>query len=113
MLPKVDFVGEIGLDFSNEGLSTKAEQLAAFRTIVKALAETNKFVTLHSRGEADTVLDVLEEFGVNNAVFHWYSGALSVLDRAIERGFYFRSILQWSARTRAVELSHESLVNVR
>lgn len=89
MLPKVDFVGEIGLDFSNEGLSTKAEQLAAFRTIVKALAKTHKFVTLHSRGAPDIVLDVLEEFGVYNAVFHWYSGALSVLDHAIERGFYF------------------------
>jgi TatD DNase family protein len=70
MLPKVSFVGEIGLDFSNKGLPTKAEQLAAFRIIAKGLAETHKFVTLHSRGAADTVLDVLEEFGVTNAVFH-------------------------------------------
>jgi TatD DNase family protein len=89
MLPKVDFVGEIGLDFSNEGISTKAQQLAAFRTIAKSLAETRKFVTLHSRGAADTVLAVLEEFNVTNAVFHWYSGSLGVLDRAIDRGFYF------------------------
>jgi TatD DNase family protein len=89
MLPKVDFVGEIGLDFSNEGKSTKAQQLAAFRTIAKSLADTNKFVTLHSRGAADPVLSVLEEFSVTNAVFHWYSGSLRVLDRAIDRGFYF------------------------
>jgi TatD DNase family protein len=89
MLPKVEFVGEIGLDFSNEGLSTKAQQLAAFRTIAKRLAETHKFVTLHSRGAADTVLAVLEEFSVTNAVFHWYTGPLGVLDRAIDRGFYF------------------------
>lgn len=89
MLPKVDFVGEIGLDFSNEGISTKAQQLAAFRTIAKSLADTNKFVTLHSRGAADPVLAVLEEFSITNAVFHWYSGPLRVLDRAIDRGFYF------------------------
>jgi TatD DNase family protein len=89
MLPDAEFVGEIGLDFSKEGVSTKAEQLVVFRTIAKALAGNRKFVTLHSRGAVDTVLDVLEEFGVQNVVFHWYTGALNVLDRAIERGFHF------------------------
>jgi TatD DNase family protein len=89
MVPEVAFVGEIGLDFSKEGLPTKAEQLAAFRSIVEACAGARKFITLHSRGAEDAVLSVLEEFAVPVAVFHWYSGPLPVLDRAIRQGFYF------------------------
>lgn len=88
-LPDVAFVGEIGLDFSREGIETKAQQLKVFRLIAEAVSGSSKFITLHSRGAANDVLDVLEECGVRNAVFHWYSGTLSVLDRAIEKGFYF------------------------
>ncbi len=89
VVPEVAFVGEIGLDFSREGLATKAEQLAAFRSIVRACAGERKFITLHSRGAEDAVLTVLEEFAVPGAVFHWYSGPLPLLDRASRQGFYF------------------------
>ena len=89
LVPEVSHVGEIGLDFSREGLGSKDQQLTAFRAIIKAISGTRKFVSLHSRGAEETVLDILDEFQVKMAVFHWYSGPLTVLDRAIAAGFYF------------------------
>ena len=89
LMPEVTHVGEIGLDFLREGLGSKNQQLAAFRAIIKAVSGIRKFVSLYSRGAEETVLAILDEFQVKMAVFHWYSGPLTVLDRAIEAGFYF------------------------
>jgi TatD DNase family protein len=89
LVPGAACVGEIGLDFSRDGLSSKSQQLAAFRAIIKAISGTQKFLSLHSRGAEESVLDILNEFKVELAVFHWYTGSLIALDRAIAGGFYF------------------------
>jgi TatD DNase family protein len=89
LAPEANFIGEIGLDFSREGAASKKEQLTTFRAIAKAIGGSRKFVSLHSRGAEEVVLDVLQEFGVDHAVLHWYSGSLTVLERAIAGGFYF------------------------
>ncbi|MAX38387.1 MAG: TatD family deoxyribonuclease [Gimesia sp.] len=89
LLEHVEFVGEIGLDYSRKGIGSKKVQLQAFREIAKALSQSARYVTLHSRKSAKDVLEVLEEFGVTNAVFHWYSDSISTLRRAIDAGHYF------------------------
>ncbi len=50
LAPSAAFIGEIGLDFSREGLASKSHQLTAFRCIAKAMAGNRKFISLHSRG---------------------------------------------------------------
>lgn len=87
-LKKTQFVGEIGLDYSREGTATRKQQLHAFRSIAEALGATAKFVTLHSRGSAEDVIEILEEFRVKKVVFHWFSGTHSALGRIIEAGHY-------------------------
>src|SRR3954463_10904234 len=47
LLPDVQFVGEIGLDSSREGASSRSEQLRIFRAIAAELSGKRKFVTLH------------------------------------------------------------------
>jgi len=89
LLPDVDFVGEIGLDFSREGFGTKAAQVTVFETIVEALGDRKRFVSLHSRGSADQVLDVLEKYRCHDVVLHWFTGSRSALERAIELGCAF------------------------
>ena len=89
LLPSVQFVGEIGLDSSREGASTRTEQLRIFRAIVGALAGKRKFVTLHSRGAEEDVADILHQCGVSECVFHWFSGGTKALKDIIERGHYF------------------------
>lgn len=89
MAPMVTHVGEIGLDFSKQGATTKERQLQAFRDIAKALSGSRKFISLHSRGAENVVLEVLQEFGIESAVFHWYTGPVEVLEKAIAQGCYF------------------------
>lgn len=89
LLPESDFIGEIGLDLSKEGFPTRTTQVRVFAAIIEALAGTSKFVTMHSRGAADEVLEMLKRFEFRNAVFHWYSGTLRTLEEAIEWGCWF------------------------
>lgn len=83
------FVGEVGLDFSREGKDTRKIQLESFRLVAKSVADGNKVVSLHSRGAESTVLDILSEYRVPNAIFHWYSGPLTVLDMVSSKGHLF------------------------
>ncbi len=89
LLPETSFVGEVGLDFSRHGAATKAEQLRTFRQVVAQLAPVRKFVSLHSRGAESAVLDVLGEYGIEQAVFHWYTGPARLISEALRAGHFF------------------------
>lgn len=83
------FVGEVGLDFSRDGKDTKQQQIASFRFVLGLLRQKPKFITLHSRRAEATVLELLNEYNVHPVIFHWYSGALTVLDEIVARGHFF------------------------
>lgn len=89
LLAQTSFVGEVGLDFSRDGIGTRELQLRAFREVVGAIRDAGaKFITLHSRRAETAVLEVLREFQVGPAVFHWFSGTRASLDRVLEAGHY-------------------------
>ena len=89
LLSQTSFVGEVGLDFSREGAETREVQTRAFREVIAAIRDAGaKFITLHSRRAETAVLDVLHEFEVGPAVFHWFSGTPASLDRVFEAGHY-------------------------
>ena len=87
------FVGEVGLDFSKRKADTAEKQLAAFRHIVAACAQTGgKLLSIHAIKSADAVLDVLEDAGTLDScdcIFHWFSGSSDQLWRAVRAGCYF------------------------
>lgn len=89
LLPSTTFIGEVGLDFSREGKPTARQQLDAFRRIAQLVGGVQKFVSIHSRGAERAVLEVLEEFRVPHAVFHWYTGPLGTLDNILQAGHAF------------------------
>ena len=89
LLSKTSYIGEIGLDFSKEGRDTKDIQIESLRFVFKEIQDRPRFVSLHSRGAESKVLELLEEFNIQSAVFHWYSGPLTVLDQAVRAGHYF------------------------
>jgi TatD DNase family protein len=89
LVDKTSYVGEIGLDFSRAGRSTKELQMESFRFVLRALQGKPKFITLHSRQAESATLDLLEEHERSPVVFHWYSGPLTVLNRALTKGHYF------------------------
>src|SRR5215471_8961860 len=75
LIDATSYIGEVGLDFSRDGIATKEEQLLAFQFVLRSLAGRRKFISIHSRRAESSVLDLLQENGHTRAVFHWYSGS--------------------------------------
>jgi TatD DNase family protein len=86
---RTSYIGEIGLDYSREGFSTKEIQLHTFRSILDIIGNGNKIVSLHSRRAEKEVLEQLVEFKIANAIFHWYSGSLGLIADIVANGYYF------------------------
>jgi TatD DNase family protein len=91
LLPKVQYVGEVGLDGSpphQETLETQAELL---REILDACAAVGgRTISLHSRGAAEMLLDLLEfEPRAGRFILHWFSAKPSVVARAAGLGCWF------------------------
>lgn len=90
LIDKTSYIGEVGLDFSRDGFETRELQIESFKFVLKTLNNKPKFITVHSRRAESAVLDVLEESQYSfPVVFHWYSGQLNVLERAIQKGHFF------------------------
>lgn len=83
------YIGEVGLDFSKEGYATKDIQLASFSKVLKLVTGQKKILSLHSRRAEKEVLGMLIQSKIKNAIFHWYSGPLSLIDQIAESGYYF------------------------
>lgn len=86
-LKETTYVGEVGLDFSEQGRNSRAQQETAFARVLE-MSRRGKLLTVHSRAAEATVLKLLEHGEVGPVVFHWYSGSMPVLRRLIDRGDY-------------------------
>lgn len=85
------FVGEVGLDGSYRHRTTLAQQEAVLREILRMCArEGGRIISLHSRGAASKILDVLaEQPRAGQFILHWYGGNKREVKRAVELGCWF------------------------
>jgi TatD DNase family protein len=88
-IDKTSYIGEIGLDFSKEGLATKDIQIKSFNFILECLINKKKILSIHSRNAEEYVFSMLIDKNIDNAIFHWYSGSIKILKKIIERGYFF------------------------
>jgi len=86
---QTSYIGEIGLDFSNEGLPTKEDQLVVLDNILFQLTGKKKIISVHSRRAEKFLFEMLCKHEIKNVIFHWYSGPLTLIPQIIERGYYF------------------------
>ena len=89
LLDQTSYIGEIGLDFSKEGLSTKEDQISTLRKLLEKLEGKKKIISVHSRKAEKELFDLLNEFNINNVIFHWYSGPIDLIPSIISKGYYF------------------------
>lgn len=91
LLPRSNYVGEIGLDGGPELKATWDCQRRLFDEILRMCgAAGGRIMTIHSRRAAGPVIDALAaraDAGV--AVLHWFSGSRRELQRAIDQGCWF------------------------
>lgn len=88
-LSRTSYIGEVGLDFSLEGISTKQLQVEIFEKILNTIASQKKILSIHSRRAEKEVLELLKKYKIRNAIFHWYSGGLNLIDEIVQSGYYF------------------------
>ncbi len=89
LLDQTSYIGEIGLDFSKEGLSTKDDQVFVLRKLLAKLESKKKIISVHSRKAEKELFDLLCEYNINNVIFHWYSGPIDLITSIIAKGYYF------------------------
>lgn len=89
LVNQTSYIGEIGLDFSKEGLATKDEQVAVLRELLSAIRGKKKIVSVHSRKAEKELLALLSEYEIENVVFHWYSGPVDLIPDILAQGYYF------------------------
>ena len=88
-LNRTSYIGEIGLDFSKEGVMTKDAQIQMFQKILSKLKGQKKILSVHSRKAEAEVLALLKEYDIKNVIFHWYTGKTSLIPDIISHGYYF------------------------
>ena len=89
LLDQTSYIGEIGLDFSKEGLSTKDNQVFVLKKLLAKLEGKKKIISVHSRKAEKELFDLLCEYNINNVIFHWYSGPIDLIPSIISKGYYF------------------------
>lgn len=85
---KTSYIGEVGLDFSKEGIETKEQQINSFKKILEAVVNKPKILSIHSRRAEKEILQLLKDYQIRNAIFHWYSGGLKLIDRIVDSGYF-------------------------
>ena len=88
-LGRTSYVGEIGLDFSSEYISTKDIQISCLKSILEVIQGKNKIISVHSRRAEKELFSLLLDYNIKNVIFHWYSGPLPLISDIISKGYYF------------------------
>ena len=89
LVDQTSYIGEIGLDFSQKGVTTKEDQVAVLRELLSAIRGKKKIVSVHSRKAEKELLALLSEYEIEVVVFHWYSGSVDLIPAILGRGYYF------------------------
>ncbi|NQT72494.1 MAG: TatD family hydrolase [Chloroflexi bacterium] len=83
-------IGEIGLDYHKKvrQRADKDTQHQVLKDVLEIAREFDKPISMHSRYSWRDCLNIVKESRVQKAVFHWYSGPLSVLGELHTAGFF-------------------------
>ena len=83
-------VGEIGLDYDKRVLKVASRELQqeVLNRLLTIAKEHDKPAVIHSRYAWKDALGLVQEAGVEKAVFHWFTGFSSVLKDIIDGGYF-------------------------
>jgi TatD DNase family protein len=80
-------IGEAGLDYYHcKDAPGRVRQAEVFQRVIDLAGSLDKPLVIHSRDAEQPALDMVKHLG--KVVFHCYSGSLSTMKEAVDRGFY-------------------------
>jgi TatD DNase family protein len=83
-------LGEIGLDHHFvKDRSLYPAQRRVLEFFLKAAADQDKIVNVHTKGAERDVGELLVRHKIKRAIIHWYSGPREVLSEYLSQGWYF------------------------
>lgn len=88
-IKNTNYIGEVGLDFSNFSKRQQEKQKEVFSFICNIAAKERKIMSIHSRKAEKEVIEILDNNKVEFAIFHWYSGNFNLISEIIDRDYYF------------------------
>lgn len=89
LIDQTSYIGEIGLDFSRDGITSKDVQVAVLRAVLATIQDKKKIISVHSRRGEKELLELLCEYNIKNVIFHWYSGPVGLIPAILDQGYYF------------------------
>lgn len=83
-------IGEVGLDYHPKvkKKANKKQQKEVLEQIILLAKKYKKPLILHSRYAWRDVFLLVSRLGLEKAVFHWYSGPLSILKEILKKGYF-------------------------
>ena len=80
-------IGEAGLDYYHcKNAPDRKRQAEVFRKVIDMACTLDKPLVIHSRDAEQPALDMVKH--LDKVVFHCYSGSLSTMKEALDRGYY-------------------------
>jgi TatD DNase family protein len=85
--PRVVAVGEIGLDFEEKGAPERNVQVARLHELCDLAVELDLPVSIHNRGAAAEILDVIDAHKGLRGVMHYFALEWEWAERFLDLGF--------------------------
>ncbi|SEO16016.1 Qat anti-phage system TatD family nuclease QatD [Palleronia pelagia] len=90
LIDEAPYVGEVGLDGSKHLREHVSLQRKVFAHVLKTTERAGgRVMSIHSRGAAEEVLELLRSHDAGIPVLHWFTGGPSELQNAINAGCWF------------------------
>jgi TatD DNase family protein len=86
--PRVVAVGEVGLDFEEEGAPPQDEQVSRLNELCALAVEADLPVSIHNRSAAAEIAEVIDAHPGLRGVMHYFALEWEWAQRFLERGFY-------------------------
>ncbi len=84
---KVVAIGEIGLDY-HYGADTKEEQKILLKKQLEIAQNVKLPVIIHDREAHEDCFNTLQDYKLNNVIFHCFSGSPEFAQKCIDKGYY-------------------------
>ncbi len=86
--PGIKCIGEVGLDKKFVPADAYGRLLESFKIFVSYASERNMVLNIHAAGAWREAFEVVNNSGVDKAIFHWYTGPLDLLKDLCSAGYY-------------------------
>lgn len=80
-------IGEVGLDFVDEYIHCKSEQLEAFIFQAELAKQEDLVLSIHCRKGFDEILDILRKEDLSRAIMHGFSGSYEQSKSFVDKGY--------------------------